>query len=40
MVEQIKLNIGKDLQYIRINGALVGELVGLLLFGLNRLLTG
>ena len=40
MVEQIELNIGKDLQYIRINGALVGELVGLLLFGLNRLLTG
>ena len=36
MVEQIKLNIGKDLQYIRINGALLG----LLLFGLNRLLTG
>ena len=24
MVEQIELNIGKDLQYIRINGALVG----------------
>ncbi len=40
MVEQIELNIGKDLQYIRINGALVGEQVGLLLFGLNRLLTG
>ena len=40
MVEQIELNIGKDLQYIRINGALVGALVGLLLFGLNRLLTG
>lgn len=40
MVEQIELNIGKDLQYIRINGALVGELLGLLLFGLNRLLTG
>ena len=38
MVRQVELNIGKDLQYIRINGTLVGGLVGLLIFGLNRLL--
>ena len=40
MVRQLELNIGKDLQVIRINGTLVGGLVGLLIFGLNRLLTG
>jgi uncharacterized membrane-anchored protein YjiN (DUF445 family) len=39
MVEQVELNIGKDLQYIRINGTLVGGLVGLLIFGINRLLA-
>ena len=39
MVEQVELNIGKDLQFIRINGTLVGGMVGLLLFVLNRLLT-
>ncbi len=39
MVEQVELNIGKDLQYIRINGTLVGGLVGLLIFGFNRLLA-
>jgi uncharacterized membrane-anchored protein YjiN (DUF445 family) len=38
MVEQVELNIGKDLQYIRINGTLVGGLVGLVIFGINRLL--
>jgi uncharacterized membrane-anchored protein YjiN (DUF445 family) len=38
MVRQVELNIGKDLQYIRINGTLVGGLVGLLIYGLNRLL--
>jgi uncharacterized membrane-anchored protein YjiN (DUF445 family) len=31
MSRQIELNIGKDLQYIRINGTLVGGLIG---FGL------
>ena len=39
MVEQVELNIGKDLQYIRINGTLVGGLIGLLIFGFNRLLA-
>ena len=29
---QIELNIGKDLQFIRVNGTLVGGLVGLLLY--------
>lgn len=32
MSRQIELNIGKDLQYIRINGTLVGGCIGLLLF--------
>jgi uncharacterized membrane-anchored protein YjiN (DUF445 family) len=32
MSRQIELNIGKDLQYIRINGTLVGGLIGLLLY--------
>jgi uncharacterized membrane-anchored protein YjiN (DUF445 family) len=32
MSEQIELNIGKDLQYIRINGTVVGGLVGVLLY--------
>jgi uncharacterized membrane-anchored protein YjiN (DUF445 family) len=39
MVRQVELNIGKDLQFIRINGTLVGGLVGVLLFGVNRLLA-
>jgi uncharacterized membrane-anchored protein YjiN (DUF445 family) len=29
---QIELNIGKDLQFIRVNGTLVGGLIGLLLY--------
>lgn len=32
LVDKIELQVGKDLQYIRINGTLVGGLVGLLLF--------
>jgi len=40
MVRQLELNIGKDLQYIRINGTLVGGLVGLLLFGFTTLIRG
>jgi len=35
---QIELNIGRDLQYIRINGTLVGGLIGALLFGLSWLM--
>jgi uncharacterized membrane-anchored protein YjiN (DUF445 family) len=35
MSEQIELNIGKDLQYIRINGTVVGGFVGVLLYLLS-----
>jgi uncharacterized membrane-anchored protein YjiN (DUF445 family) len=35
MSEQIELNIGKDLQYIRINGTVVGGLIGVLLYLLS-----
>jgi uncharacterized membrane-anchored protein YjiN (DUF445 family) len=34
MVDTIEREVGRDLQFIRINGALVGGLVGLLLQGL------
>jgi uncharacterized membrane-anchored protein YjiN (DUF445 family) len=37
MSEQIELNIGKDLQFIRINGTLVGGLIGVLLYLLSQL---
>jgi uncharacterized membrane-anchored protein YjiN (DUF445 family) len=32
LVNRIELQVGKDLQYIRINGTLVGGLVGLIIF--------
>lgn len=32
MVEQIELNIGRDLQFIRVNGTLVGGAVGLIIY--------
>ncbi|MBP0598997.1 DUF445 family protein [Herbaspirillum sp. LeCh32-8] len=35
---QIELNIGRDLQYIRINGTVVGGLIGALLFGASVLM--
>ncbi|GAB3427870.1 DUF445 family protein [Massilia solisilvae] len=35
MSEQVELNIGKDLQYIRINGTVVGGLIGVLLYLLS-----
>ena len=35
MAVLIELNIGKDLQYIRINGTVVGGLIGLVLFGVS-----
>ncbi|MGL6069746.1 DUF445 family protein, partial [Craterilacuibacter sp.] len=35
---RIELAIGRDLQYIRINGTLVGGIIGLVLFSLSRLL--
>lgn len=39
MSEQIELNIGKDLQKVRINGTLVGGLIGGILFGLEQLVS-
>ncbi|MCM2330761.1 MAG: DUF445 domain-containing protein [Pseudomonas sagittaria] len=38
LVAQLEHNVGKDLQFIRINGTLVGGMVGLVLHGLTRLL--
>ena len=40
LVEQIESRVGGDLQYIRINGAVVGGLVGALLFLLKQWLQG
>jgi uncharacterized membrane-anchored protein YjiN (DUF445 family) len=37
MSGQVELNIGKDLQFIRINGTVVGGLVGVVLFVLSHL---
>ena len=37
MSEQIELNIGKDLQFIRINGTVVGGLIGVTLYLLSSL---
>jgi len=37
MSQQIELNIGKDLQFIRINGTLVGGCIGLLLWLITQL---
>ncbi len=36
MSQQIELNIGRDLQFIRINGTLVGGTIGLILFVLSQ----
>jgi uncharacterized membrane-anchored protein YjiN (DUF445 family) len=38
LVTRLELTVGKDLQYIRINGTLVGGAVGLLLFVITKLL--
>jgi uncharacterized membrane-anchored protein YjiN (DUF445 family) len=35
--KRIELQVGRDLQFIRINGTVVGGLVGLALYGLMRL---
>ena len=40
LVSRLELQVGKDLQYIRINGTLVGGLVGLLIFTLSRAFGG
>jgi uncharacterized membrane-anchored protein YjiN (DUF445 family) len=38
LVERLELQVGRDLQFIRINGTLVGGLVGLILYTLTRAL--
>ena len=35
--EKLELEVGKDLQFIRINGTLVGGLVGLLIYAITQL---
>jgi uncharacterized membrane-anchored protein YjiN (DUF445 family) len=37
---RIEIQVGRDLQFIRINGTLVGGLVGLLLYLLSSLIPG
>lgn len=39
MAEQIELNIGRDLQKVRINGTLVGGLIGALLFCIEQAIS-
>jgi uncharacterized membrane-anchored protein YjiN (DUF445 family) len=36
--EKLELEVGKDLQFIRINGTLVGGLVGLLIYAISQLI--
>ena len=38
VVERLELQVGKDLQFIRVNGTLVGGLVGLAIFAVSRAL--
>ena len=38
LIDQIEINIGKDLQYVRFNGALIGGLAGVLLYAGEKLL--
>jgi uncharacterized membrane-anchored protein YjiN (DUF445 family) len=40
LVEELELAVGKDLQFIRLNGTLVGGVVGLLLYALQRGIAG
>lgn len=40
LVRVIELNIGRDLQFIRINGTLIGGMLGLLIYGLTKLISG
>jgi uncharacterized membrane-anchored protein YjiN (DUF445 family) len=39
VADRLELQVGRDLQFIRINGALVGALVGLAIFAASRLLA-
>jgi uncharacterized membrane-anchored protein YjiN (DUF445 family) len=34
--KKIELQIGKDLQFVRINGTIVGGLVGLILYSISK----
>ncbi len=40
MVDKLELYLGRDLQYIRINGTLVGGLFGLLIYAVTQLVAG
>ena len=40
LTEQIERNIGADLQFIRINGSLIGGLIGLALYGVGLMVWG
>ena len=40
LVDRLELRVGRDLQYVRVNGTVVGFLVGGLLYGVLRLLFG
>jgi len=40
LVRELERNIGPDLQYIRINGTLVGGAAGLAIYSLTRFLAG
>jgi uncharacterized membrane-anchored protein YjiN (DUF445 family) len=37
---KIEANVGRDLQFIRINGTVVGALAGLAIYALSRLVAG
>ena len=39
LVRQIELGVGRDLQFIRLNGTLVGGVIGLLLYGATQLVA-
>jgi hypothetical protein len=36
--QKLEMEVGKDLQFIRINGTLVGGMVGLVIYALTQLL--
>ena len=36
LIMRIEMQVGRDLQFIRINGTVVGGLVGLLIFSVSR----
>ncbi|WP_343628097.1 DUF445 domain-containing protein [Roseateles sp.] len=40
LVRQIELSVGRDLQYIRLNGTLVGGVIGLALYGVTVWMAG